>query len=308
MDTLEGMRTFVTVVRHGSFSSAARELAMSPQLVSKYVARLEDRLGVRLFNRSTRRLSLTEAGLAYSERCRQVLDDIDEMESAMGDLAARPRGTLRINAPMSFGVTHLAPAVAAYQVSHPDVSVEMQMSDRVVDVVAEGFDLAVRIGRLEESALVARQLAPCRLVVCASPGYLDRHGTPATPAELEQHNCLIYSYYSTRGDWSFERNGERATVHVDGSFIANNGDAVTQAAIAHMGIILQPTFIVGDALRDGRLKIVLEDHALPDLGVYAVYAHRNYLSAKVRTFVDFLAGHFGNPPYWDVGLPGNHGQ
>ncbi len=305
MDTLDGMRTFVTVVRHGSFSAAARELAMSPQLVSKYVARLEDRLGVLLFNRSTRRLSLTEAGHAYGERCRQVLDDIDEMESALGDLGAHPRGTLRINAPMSFGVTHLAPAVAAYQVSHPAVHVEMQMSDRVVDVVAEGFDLAVRIGKLEESALVARQLAPCRLVVCASPGYLDRHGEPATPAELEQHNCLVYSYYSTRGDWSFERNGERHTVHIDGSFVANNGDAVTQAAIAHMGIILQPTFIVGKALRDGRLKIVLGDYTLPDLGVYAVYAHRHYLSAKVRTFVDFLAGHFGEPPYWDLDLPGN---
>ena len=305
MDTLEGMRTFVTVVRHGSFSAAARELAMSPQLVSKYVARLEDRLGVLLFNRSTRRLSLTEAGHAYGERCRQVLDDIDEMESAIGRpgcpparYAAHQRAhVLRRHPPR--------PGGGRIPVSHPDVHVEMQMSDRVVDVVAEGFDLAVRIGKLEESALVARQLAPCRLVVCASPGYLDRHGEPATPAELEQHNCLVYSYYSTRGDWSFERNGERNTVHVDGSFVANNGDAVTQAAIAHMGIILQPTFIVGKALRDGRLKIVLGNYALPDLGVYAVYAHRHYLSAKVRTFVDFLAGHFGEPPYWDLDLPGN---
>jgi DNA-binding transcriptional LysR family regulator len=302
MDTLDGMRTFIIVVREGSFSGAGRVLGMSPQLVSKYIARLEDRLGVLLFNRSTRRLSLTEAGRAYSERCRQVLDDIDEMESAMGDLAERPRGRLRINAPMSFGVTHLAPSVAAYQVSYPEVHVEMQMSDRIVDVVAEGFDLAVRIGRLEESALVARLVAPCRLTVCASPGYLERHGAPATPEDLRHHNCLIYTYYAERGGWPFVHDGERITVEVGGSFVANNGDAVTQAAIADMGIILQPTFIVGDALRDGRLRVLLDDYALPELGVYAVYAHRHYLSAKVRTFVDFLSGHFGNPPYWDTGL------
>lgn len=302
MDTLEGMRTFVTVVEAGSLSAAARRLDMSPQLVSKYVAQLEDRLGARLLNRSTRRLSLTEAGRAYSERCRHILDDIDETESAVGELSAQARGTLRVNAPMSFGVTHLAPAVTAYQALQPDVQVEMVMNDRVVDVVAEGFDLAIRIGKLEESTLVARQLASVRLVVCASAGYLEQHGTPVAPDDLKRHNCLVYTYYSSRGDWTFERDGKTQTVRVGGRFAANNGDAVCKAAVADGGIILQPTFIVGDELRSGRLQTVLDDYQLPALGAYAVYAHRQYLSAKVRTFVDFLAGHFGEPPYWDEGL------
>lgn len=302
MDTIDGMRTFVAVVEAGSLSAAARRLDMSPQLVSKYVAQLEDRLGARLLNRSTRRLSLTEAGRAYSERCRHIIDQIDETESAVGEMSAQARGTLRVNAPMSFGVTHLAPAITAYQALQPDVAVEMLMNDRVVDVVSEGFDLAIRIGKLEESALVARQLAPVRLVVCASPGYLAKHGRPATPADLARHNCLVYTYYSARADWTFARDGEMHTVHVGGRLVANNGDAICRAAVADGGIILQPTFIVGDELRTGRLEPVLDDYDLPALGAYAVYAHRQYLSAKVRTFVDFLAGHFGDPPYWDVGL------
>jgi DNA-binding transcriptional LysR family regulator len=302
MDTLEGMRTFIAVVQDGSFSAAARRLGQSPQLVSKYVGQLEDRLGARLVNRSTRRLSLTEAGRGYAERCRQILDEIDEMESAVGDTSTHARGNLRVNGPMSFGITHLAPAVAGYQATQPDVDIEMVMNDRIVDVVAEGFDVAVRIGRLEESTLIARHIAPVRLVACASPGYVERHGAPATPEHLRDHNCIVYSYYATRSTWTFERDGRSHTVHVSGNFVANNGDAVRQVAIANGGIILQPTFIVGDALRAGKLVPLLEDYDLPDLGVYVVYAHRQYLSAKVRTFVDFLTGHFGDPPYWDRDL------
>jgi DNA-binding transcriptional LysR family regulator len=298
MDTLDGMRTLIAVVREESFSGAARHLGMSPQLVSKYVARLEEQLGVRLLNRSTRRLNLTEAGRAYADRCRQILADVDELESAVGEMTTRARGTLRINGPMAFGVTHLAPAIAAYQAKHPDVDVEFVMNDHIVDILAEGFDLAIRIGRLEESALVARYLAPVRLMVCASPGYLARKGTPVTPRDLLAHDCLVYSYYSTRADWTFLRDGKTYTVHVSGHLVANNGDALKAAAVAGAGIILVPDFIAGDALAAGRLQIVLDDYEIPDVGIYAVYAHRQYLSAKVRTFVDFLAGYFGDPPYW----------
>ena len=300
MDTIDGMRTFVTVISDGSFVAAATRLDMSPQLVSKYVAQLEERLGVRLLNRSTRRLSLTEAGKAYGDRCRQVLADIDELEAAVGEMTARARGTLRVNAPMSFGVSHLAPAIAGFQISQPDVNVDLVLNDRVVDVLSEGFDLAIRIGRLQESSLVARRLAPVRLMVCASPAYLEKHGTPTSPTDLSEHNCLNYSYHSERGHWTLERNGKTQTVEVNGTICANNGDALRLAALADAGVILQPTFIVGKDIRAGRLQVVLPSYRVADFAVYAVYPHRQYLSAKVRTFIDYLACYFGSPPYWDV--------
>ncbi|MEM9057923.1 MAG: LysR family transcriptional regulator [Pseudomonadota bacterium] len=293
------MRTYVAVVAEGSFSAAARKLDMSPQLVSKYVAQLEERLGVRLLNRSTRRLSITEAGRACVDRCRQVLADIDDMESLVGDLSARPAGTLRVNAPMSFGVTHLTPAVAAYQARYTEVAVELDLNDRTVDVISEGYDLAVRIALLPDSSLVGRRRAPARRVLCAAPEYLKRHGTPTTPDALADHNCLGYTYFADGGAWRFTRDDEVYTVPVAGSFRTNNGDALSAAALAGTGIVVQPTFIVGDALRAGRLVPLLPDYTLAERSVYAVYAHRQYLSAKVRTFVDHLATYFGTPPYWD---------
>lgn len=302
MDTIDGMRTFVAVVQEGSFSAAARRLQMSPQLVSKYVGQLEDRLGARLLHRSTRKLSTTEAGQAYSERCRQVLADIDEMEDAVGDMTVQARGTLRINAPMSFGVSHLARAVALFQAEQTGVSVDLTLNDRVVDIVSEGFDLAIRIARLAESTLVARRIAPVRLIACASPAYLEAHGVPASPADLAEHNCLGYSYASDRGQWTFQRDGEAHPVGIKGSFSANNGDALREAALAGAGIVLQPSFIVGSDIRAGRLQALLPDYSVPELNLYAVYAHRQYLSAKVRAFIDFLSGYFDSPPYWDDGV------
>lgn len=299
MDTIDGMRTFAAVVAEGSFSRAAERLAMSPQLASKYVGRLESRLGVRLLNRSTRQLSLTEAGRAYHDRVRQVLADIDDMENVVGDMTARARGTLRINAPMSFGQLHLTRAITDYQAAQPEVEVDLTLNDRVVDIVSEGFDLAIRIGRLEESSLVARRLAPVRLVVCGSPDYFRRRGVPEAPEQLSAHDCLRYAYASDYDRWGFERGGKAHSVRVRGTFSANNGDALRIAALAGKGIILQPTFIVGDDIRAGRLQTVLDQYRAGELNVHAVYAHRQYLSAKVRTFVDYLAGYFGSPPYWD---------
>lgn len=299
MDTIDGMRTFAAVAAAGSFTRAAERLEVSPQLASKYVGQLEARLGVRLLNRSTRQLSLTEAGRAYYERVRQVLADIDDMENAVGDLTARARGTLRVNAPMSFGQLHLARAIADYRVTQPEVEVDLTLNDRVVDIVSEGFDLAIRIGRLEESSLVARTLAPVRLVVCGSPDYFRRRGVPDTPAQLADHDCLRYTYSADVERWWFERGGKEHSVRIHGPFAANNGDALRVAALAGQGIVLQPTFIVGDDIRAGRLQSVLDEYRAAALNVHAVYAHRQYLSAKVRTFVDFLAGYFGSPPYWD---------
>lgn len=299
MDTIDGMRTFAAVVAEGSFSRAAGRLDMSPQLASKYVGQLEARLGVRLLNRSTRQLSLTEAGRAYHDRVRQVLADIDDMENAVGDLTARARGTLRINAPMTFGQLHLTRTIAEYQNIQPEVEVDLTLNDRVVDIVSEGFDLAIRIGKLEESSLVARRLAPVHLAVCGSPEYFRRRGVPDTPEQLSEHDCLRYAYAADYDRWRFERDGRKHSVRIRGPFSANNGDALRVAALAGKGIVLQPTFIVGDDIRNGRLQTVLDDYHTATLNVHAVYAHRQYLSAKVRTFVDFLAGYFGSPPYWD---------
>jgi DNA-binding transcriptional LysR family regulator len=300
MDTIDGMRTFVAVMSAGSFSAAADRLSMSPQLVSKYVGQLEARLGARLLNRSTRRLSITEAGQAYYERCQYVLAEIDEMESAVGDATLTARGTLRINAPMSFGALHLSKAIADYQRTQPEVGVNLTLDDRTVDIVSEGYDMAIRIARLSESSLIARKLAPVKMVVCAAPRYLRERGTPTSPKDLESHECLGYAYYSEPDRWRFKaKDGEQHDVRINGCFSANNGDALRQAAIAGTGLILQPTFIVGNDIQVNALQVVLDDYEVAELGVYAVYPHRQYLSGKVRTFVDFLANHFGSPPYWD---------
>ena len=301
MDTIDGMRTFVAVILEGSFSGAAERLNMSPQLVSKYVGQLEDRLGVRLINRTTRRISITEAGQAYHDRCRYILAEIDEMESAVGDTAAAARGTLRINAPMTFGTMHLSNAIAEYQRTQPEVTIDLTLDDRVVDIVSEGYDVAIRIGHLQESSLVARRLAPVRLVICASPDYLAERGVPQTPHDLKDHECLRYTLSGDSTRWQFKDGDQPLEVRVDGRFVANNGDAIRIATLAGRGLSVSPAFIVGEDIRKDRLQVVLEDYEVDPMGVYAVYAHRQYLSGKVRTFVDFLGEYFGSRPYWDRG-------
>lgn len=301
MDTIDGMRTFVAVILEGSFTGAAERLNMSPQLVSKYVGQLEDRLGARLINRTTRRISITEAGQAYHDRCRYILAEIDEMESAVGDTAAAARGTLRINAPMTFGTMHLSNAIAEYQRIQPEVTVDLTLDDRVVDIVSEGYDVAIRIGHLQGSSLVARRLAPVRLVICASPDYLAERGVPETPHDLKDHECLRYTLSGDSTLWQFKDGDQPLEVRVDGRFVANNGDAIRIATLAGRGLSVSPTFIVGEDIRKDRLQVVLEDYEVDPMGVYAVYAHRQYLSGKVRTFVDFLGEYFGSRPYWDRG-------
>jgi DNA-binding transcriptional LysR family regulator len=296
------MEVFAEVVEAEGFSAAARRLGLSKSAVSKQVGRLEDRLGVRLLNRTTRRLSLTEAGTTFHAACRRVLDEAETAERAVSNLAAAPRGLLKLNAPMSFGFLHLSGAIPAFHARFPQIIVEAAMNDRFVDLIQEGYDVALRIGDLRDSSLVARRIAPCRAVLCASPGYLDRRGRPARPEDLAGHDCLLYANNDTPREWTVTGPGGRQSIAVTGPLIANNGDVLCSAALGGMGITRLPTFIVGPHLRDGRLEVVLPGFPLPDQGIHAVYPHSRNLSVKVRVFVDFLAGRFGPEPYWDVGL------
>jgi DNA-binding transcriptional LysR family regulator len=299
MDRIDAMRAFIMVVTEGSFTRAAEHLEMSPQLVSKYVAQLEQHLGVRLLNRTTRRLHLTEAGTAYHQRAQQVLVEIDDMESQLGDLQTQARGLLRISAPVSFATRHLAPLLSDFQRAHPAVGIDLQLNDRKVDIVEEGFDIALRIGHLKSSSLIAKRIAPIRVVMCASPAYLKRHGTPRHPEDLKTHRYLRYSYMEQEaGDSLFRWLPDRAPHH-GGYLVSNNGDVLVESAMAGAGIALQPTFIAGAAIKAGTLRVVLPEHEPKPMSLYAVYAHRQLLASKVRCFVDFMEGYFGNPPFWD---------
>ncbi len=300
MDRFLELAALVRTVDRGSQAAAARELGVTPAMVGRYIQALEDRLGTRLLNRTTARQSLTEAGAAFYARASAILEQMEEAETHAADRQAEPRGTLRVNAPMSFGARHLAAAIAEFCERNPKVRVELVLNDRLVDLVEEGYDVAVRIGLLAESGLVARRLSPCRLAVCASPGYLERHGRPNTPADLHEHNCLLYAYASNGGIWRFHGEHGEEEVRVSGSLVANNGDALLAAALAGQGVILQPTFIVGDDLRAGRLRQLLLGWRLADLDVHAVYPSARHLSPKVRGFVDFIARRFRNLPSWDL--------
>ncbi len=298
MDRLDAMAAFVKVVDTQGFSAAARALGVSKSLVSKYVASLEDRLGARLLNRTTRRLSLTDAGAAYYERCLRVLAETEEADRVVGRLQGEARGVLRINAPMSFGVLHLASALPDFARRHPELTVDLTLNDRLVDLVDEGYDVAVRIAPLADSRLVARRLAPSRRVVCGAPDYFARHGEPRHPGDLARHNCLIYTYAAVE-DWRLVGPKGAVSVRVNGRLRANNGEALLAALRAGLGVAMLPTFIVGPDLAAGRLRAVLTDWVDDAASVYAVYPHRRHLSTKVRLFVDFLAERFGPRPYWE---------
>ncbi|MCP5365619.1 MAG: LysR family transcriptional regulator [Hyphomicrobiales bacterium] len=302
MDRFAALRTYVTVVDKGSFAAAAEFLRISRAMATKHVADLEAHLGTRLLNRTTRRLSLTEAGADFLKRGQEILDLFDEAERAATTATAQPSGILRINAPVSFGVLHLADAVCAYHAAFPRVAVELSLNDRIVDLVEEGFDLAVRIGTLKDSSLMARRLAPCRLLVAAAPDYLRRHGDLSEPDDLQAHQCLLYTYASEGNLWQFEREGRVRAVKVAGPMRSNNGETLMRAAVNGMGVILQPTFMLSPAIQSGTLNVVLPDWNVPGLGIYAVWPHGRHLSAKVRSFVDFLVEQFTAEPYWDRGI------
>ena len=299
LDNLAAMAVFARVVEDRSFTQAADALGRSKSAVSKAVSQLEDRLGARLLNRTTRRLSLTEAGTAYYERAARILAEAAEADSAVSALQDEPRGTLRINAPMSFGQRHLAPAIGAFLERYPELRLDITLTDRFVDLIGEGYDVAIRIAALPDSSLIAAKLAPNRRVVCASPDYLARAGTPRHPQDLRQHNCFGYTYQATGNTWRFVGPEGPATVRVTGSLTANNGDILKAAMLQGLGLGLVPTFSIADELKSGELVVVLPDYIDTETSVYAVYPHSRHLSAKVRAFVDYLRDRFRPEPYWD---------
>jgi DNA-binding transcriptional LysR family regulator len=300
LDNLADMAVFVRVVERGSFTLAADELELSRAVVSKYVSRLEERLGARLLHRTTRRLSLTEAGAALFEASRGALERIEEAEAAVAQLQSEPRGRLRVSAPMSFGILHLGPAMSEFARAHPRVTLDVRLDDRYVNLVEEGVDVAIRIGNLSDSSLVARKLTTTRAVACASPAYLAEHGEPETPEDLASHDCLLYSYLSTANVWRFAApDGREIPVAVTGSFRINNGIVLAEAAAAGRGILMAPSFYVAPLLRDGRLKRILPGYRLRELGIHAVWPQRDHVPPKVRAFVDFLARRFGRRPEWE---------
>ena len=299
MDRLESIATFVRVADLASFTAAAQALNISRTVASDRVMQLEERLGVKLLHRTTRRVSLTEAGHAYLDRARQALATLEEAEQEATHLTGRPRGVLRVNAPVTFGFRHVAPAVASFLASHPELAVELTLTDRMVNLLEEQVDVVVRVGRLVDSSLVARRLAPCRIVACAAPSYIAARGMPMQPADLAGHDCLSYAYAAEGDLWRFERDGRQESVRVSGRVWSNNGDALYHAALAGLGIVLNPTFITAEALRDGRLVPVLPGWAVPLLSVAALYPPTRFLPAKTRAFIDHLATQFGPDPYWD---------
>lgn len=301
MDSLTDIVVFVRVVDDGSFTRAAERLKLSRSVVSKYVTRLEGRLGARLLNRTTRRLSLTEAGRIFYQRSRRGLQDIEEAEAEVSRLQEKPRGVLRINSPMSFGILHIAPALPEFLAQHPEVSVEMNLDDRVVDVIEEGFDVSIRIAEMPDSSLIARRLAPCRHVIVAAPAYLEKHGTPRTPEDLRDHNIISFSYQTSVYDWHFiSPDNKQVSVPVSGSMQANNSLALREALLRGVGITRTPTFVVGKDVQDGRLLPILGNYRTLEVSIYLVYPQRRHLSPKVRAFVDFMADRISEPPYWDT--------
>lgn len=301
MDRFAVLEAFLRVAETKSFSEAARRLRASKSVVSRQVAALEAELGARLFHRTTRSLTLTEVGQGYLERVSRILADLEEADLSVSRLQGAPRGRLRVSAPMSFGFLHLAQAIPDFLVRFPEVEVDLSMSDRFVDLVEEGFDLAVRIGRLGDSSLVARRLAPIRMALCGSPDYLARRGTPLGPQNLAHHDCLFYSQTSAPDAWRFVTpEGAPMQVDIKGRMRANNGDALRVAALRGLGLCYLPTFIVGADLQAGTLVSLLSDFIPSDSAAYAVYPSTRHLSPKVRAFVDFLAEWFGSVPYWDL--------
>ncbi|MFV8817725.1 LysR family transcriptional regulator [Haliea sp. E17] len=282
------MQTFIAVVDAGSFVGAADHLDLSKAAVSRHVNELETRLGVRLLHRTTRRLSLTAEGEVFLLRCRELLADLEEAEAEASSASDTARGLLRVNVPVSYGMRKLAPLWGEFRERHPQVDLDITLADRVADLVEEGIDLAVRIGTLSSSSLVARKLAVARLVMCASPDYLDRHGTPDHPEQLRNHAIIAYSYWSGGDEWHLQGPEGTVSVRVSPCIRSNNGDTCRAVAVSGQGIVMQPDFLVGDDVARGTLVEVLPEYSASELGVYAVYPTRRHIAPKVRALIDFL--------------------
>ncbi len=300
MASILEMRSFVAVVEAGSFVGGAAAVGLSKQAVSSHVAELERRLGVRLLHRTTRRLSLTEGGQVFFARARELLDEMDRLEADVSSGSAEPAGLLRINAPLTFGILHLAPLWGRFAKLHPKLSLQVDLSDRLVDLIEEGYDLAVRISDLASSTLIRRKLAVTRLLLCASPGYLKAAGRPTTPADLKGHAMISYAYLMTGEEWSFTSpRGGAVRVRTDARLHTNNGDTCRAAALDDQGVVMLPDFLVAGDIRQGRLVELMPAYKGPEIGIYAVYPSRQYLPVKTRYLVDYLASAFASPAWQD---------
>lgn len=305
MDKTAEMTLFVQSVEAGGFSAAARQLDLTPSAVSRKIGQLEDRLQIRLFDRTTRRIHLTEAGKAYYQRCLQILRDIEEAEDAISSLSGDPRGTLRIAATVSFGRVEILPRINEFMRSHPHIKVEVELTDRHVNLIDEGFDVAIQWReQMNEPNIVARKLCVNRRIICAAPEYLEEHGTPTRPEQILEHNCLTLSTLGKFNAWEFddETAGLR-TLHVDGNFRVNTADGLYEAALSGVGLARLSTWLVAKDIQAGRLVAVLPDYPHDFSAFYILYPHRRYLARKVRAFVDFLVDKFSPEPPWELGIP-----
>jgi len=303
MEKLAAMAVFAKVTEAKSFSAAALRLGISKSAVSKQIAWLEKQLGARLINRTTRRLSLTDVGMTFYEHSARIVAEAEAAELSVSHLRSGPRGVLRLTAPAAFGHLHIAPAIPDFLARHAEVTVQMVMNDRVIDLAEEGYDLAIRMTAEQHPGTVARRLAPVRWVVCATPRYLKQHGVPRAPADLARHNCLFYSFLQSSSDWVFDSEAGSVHVRVTGRFSVSNSEALRVGVLQGLGIALLPTFTVGADIQAGTLKPLLPGYAPRGTfgtDVYAVYLPTRYLSPKIRAFVDFLVERFGPEPYWDA--------
>ena len=297
---------FVAVMETGSFTAAAARLGTSSGQASKLVARLEAELGVRLLSRTTRAVSATEAGQAYFDRLRPLLDEFDNLDAAIRDASHAPRGRLRLTAPLTFGTMEIAPALNAFAAEFPEIELDIGFSDRVVNLVDEGYDMAVRVGRPDDSSMIARKLCDVRIVVVAAPAYLERRGAPRSPDDLARFDCIVDTNFREPGRWPFRgpaggQGGGQGSIEVAGRIRYSNTEACLSAAEAGLGIACVPAFVAGAALRAGRMRRVLQDFEPEPYGVHALYPHSRHLAAKVRVLVDFLVARYRGTPHWEEG-------
>lgn len=299
-ESFSAIPVFVAVVECGSFSSAAHQLGMTKSAVSKRVSVLEDSLGVRLFHRTTRKLTLTEAGERFSDYARSSFALAQDGFAELSKFQGKPKGTLKINAPMTFSRLHLVPYIKEFLERYPELNVILSMEDKVIDMTEGAFDVGIRIGELKDSSLIAKKLVNCNSVVCAAPEYIKQFGQPSSPEELANHNCIYYSLFQAGVEWTFFKQGRKIKVQPKGNFIVNNSDAIAEVLLQGLGICQMPTFIVSEHLASGSLVALLEEYRLPDHAIYAVYPERKHLPEKVRVLIAFLQEKLGdNSGYWD---------
>jgi DNA-binding transcriptional LysR family regulator len=303
MDKLAAMGAFTKVVASGSYAEAARRLGLTRSAVSKAVSELEDELGARLLDRTTRRVTPTEAGLAYYERCLAILAQVEETEAQVSRLHDQPKGVLRVNAPMSFGMMYLSGAIAGFMQTYADLKVELTLTDRFIDPLEEGVDVTIRVGALDDSSLIARRIGSTALTFVASPAYLQAHGEPQSPADLTHHRALIYGHSTAAQRWKLKDGSASISTPVNGCLASNNGDVLRDAAVAGIGIARLPVFLVCNEIRAGTLREVLAPHVPNALDIHALYAPNRYLAAKTRVFIDYLIDRFGKVPPWQLEAP-----